>query len=522
FVSELKIKDKKVSAKGGMVVALGPDAPVATRLFHQNVRGFFLNLNVESLEALRIDGRKWYRVKPKAEFPTMMVGIKDSYLIVAVGDGSLDMILRRMREPAPPWLIEARRIATFERPTGLTYINLQRLREVGPASTDRRLREWLELLGLTQSPWLISTCGLVGPDVVTRTVLPIEGQPRGLLFPANGHGLKREDLTTIPEDATLALTVELNLQKTIDALAAAGRKASPEVKQLLLKQLEKLEGGDDGVSRQDIFASLGDHWSFYNSPREGGLVLTGLTGVVPITDRKQFSRSYEVFKRLATQNLPVDDGSPSDGQRIRRFRFAGSDVHYANLGEIGLAPAWWAGDKQLVIALAPQNIKAYLSRGNVSRSLADLPEVAAELSGRDPLLAIGYLDAPRLFESIYPLLMIAAPAYLGANGLSEGRRDISVIPSLPAVCRHLRPGVATLRRTRVGLELVSRGSLPGFGLAGPVMYLVWDSEWLNLVFGESENNAPPVPVVPGAVPAGPAVPPVPVLPPALPPPAPAR
>ena len=160
FVSDLKIKDKKVSAKGGMVVALGADAPVATRLFHQNVRGFFLNLNVESLEVVRIDGQKWYRVKPKAEFPTMMVGIKDSYLIVAVGEGSLDMILQRMQKPAPEWLAKARRIATFERPTGLTYINLQRLREVGPASTrsapqavDRTARAGaIALAGFRQRP----------------------------------------------------------------------------------------------------------------------------------------------------------------------------------------------------------------------------------------------------------------------------------------------------------------------------------------------------------------------------------
>ena len=78
-----------------------------------------------------------------------------------------------------------------------------------------------------------------------------------------------------------------------------------------------------------------------------------------------------------------------------------------------------------------------------------------------------------------------------------------MIPSLPSVCRHLRPGLTTLRRTDVGLELASRGSLPGFGLAAPVMFLVWDSQWLNLVFGDAENNAPPVPVVPGAAPAGP-------------------
>ena len=119
--------------------------------------------------------------------------------------------------------------------------------------------------------------------------------------------------------------------------------------------------------------------------------------------------------------------------------------------------------------------------------------IAHELSQSEPLLAIGYLDAPRVFESVYPLLLMTGPSYLGANGLSEGRRDMSVIPSLPSVCRHLRPGLTTLRRTGVGLELTSRGSMPGFGLAAPVMFLVWDSEWLNLVFGEAENNAPPVP-----------------------------
>ncbi|MEI8373244.1 MAG: hypothetical protein WCJ35_10480 [Planctomycetota bacterium] len=515
FVSDVKIKDKKVSAKGGMVVALGADTPLATKLFHQNVRAFFLNLNVEALEVLRIDGQNWYRVKPKAEFPTMIVGIKDSYLIVAVGDGSLDRILQWMQKPAPQWLVQARRIATLERPTGLTYINLQRLREVGPASTDLHRKQWGELLGLAQSPWLVSASGLVGPDVVTRTVLPIEGEPRGLLLPANGRGLTREDMAAIPEDATLALAVRLNVQKTLDALVAAGKKADPEVKEALLKGLETLQHGGDADS-QHVFASLGDRWCFYNSPREGGLVMTGLTGIVPITDRKKFSRSYEVLTRLATEILPMADDFGSNGQKIHRFRFAGSDVHYATLGGIGLTPAWWAGDKQFVVALAPQNIKAYLSRGKDSRSLADVPEVAAEFSGRDPLLAIGYLDAPRLFEAIYPLLIISAPSFLGVNGLSEGRRDMSmIIPSLPSVCRHLRPGVATLRRTGVGLELTSRGSLPGFGLAAPVMFLVWDSEWLNLVFGESENNAPPIPVVPGVVPAGPVAPPA-MLPPALP------
>ena len=47
--------------------------------------------------------------------------------------------------------------------------------------------------------------------------------------------MKREDLAAIPEDATLALAVRLNVQKTLDALVAAGKKADPEIKQSLLK-----------------------------------------------------------------------------------------------------------------------------------------------------------------------------------------------------------------------------------------------------------------------------------------------
>ena len=209
------------------------------------------------------------------------------------------------------------------------------------------------MLGLAESPWLVSASGLVGPDVMTRTILPIEGQPRGLLLPADGRGLKREDLAAIPDDATFGLALRLDVQKAIGALVAAAQKADPQVKQSLLKALEPLRaGGSD--SRQSIFAPLGDRWCFYNSPREGGLVLTGLTGVVPITDRKQFSRNYEVLMRLATGGAAFRRVSRTRPRRIRRFRFAGSDIHYANLGEFGLAPAWWAGDNQLVAALAPR------------------------------------------------------------------------------------------------------------------------------------------------------------------------
>jgi hypothetical protein len=39
-----------------------------------------------------------------------------------------------------------------------------------------------------------------------------------------------------------------------------------------------------------------------------------------------------------------------------------------------------------------------------------------------------------------------------------------VLPSAPAIGRHLRPAVTTIRRTSDGIELCSRASLPGGGV----------------------------------------------------------
>ena len=490
-------------SKGAWSSRWGPKLPVARRLFHEHVRAFFINLNAESIETLTFQGEKWYRVKTTSEFPQLLVGIKDSYLVIAVGEESPAPIVRRMNGPVPAWLAAVQRLAAFERPTGMTYINLRRLREASAGEHDRGRQKWFESVGLAQSPWIMSASGLVGPDVVTKTFLPIEGEPRGLLLPAAGRGLQREDLAAIPRDATIALAARLDLQKTFDAVASATR-ADPDAKEAALRGLGPFQSLDESVLPPDIFKSLGDRWCFYNSPGEGGLVLTGLTGTVAITDRQHFSKNYEA---LSTSRHAKSSPGRWHGHQPSHppLSICRRGYPLCEHGRHGVAPAWWAGDKQLVFALAPQNVKAYVSRPAHSSSLADVTEISAELSGGDPLLAIGYLDAPRLFQSVYPLLMFTAPSYLGAAGMSEGRRDLSAFPSLPAVCRHLRPGVATLRRTKLGLELTSRGSMPGFGLAAPVMFLAWDSQWLNLVFGEPENNVPPVPL---AVPGGPILPPV--------------
>ena len=169
---------------------------------------------------------------------------------------------------------------------------------------------------------MLSASGLVGPDVVTRSFLPIEGQPRGLLLPAAAPA---RNLAAIPGNATMALVGRLDLQKTIDAFSLA--KKSRRRREGNFGEGWAVRPGQrvHAVSAERLFRrELGDRWCVYNSPKEGGMVLTGLTGVVPITDREQFSKHYQDLKRLVTQNPAPDNFAGEDGSRpslsLRRGR----------------------------------------------------------------------------------------------------------------------------------------------------------------------------------------------------------
>ena len=136
-----------------------------------------------------------------------------------------------------------------------------------------------------------------------------------------------------------------------------------------------------------------------------------------------------------------------------------------------IAPAWCLTDKELIVAPFPQNVKAYLLRKANARSLATVPEVAAAFKEGDEPLILAYCDTPKLFELIYPFVpMIAqtASAELRRAGFDV---DVSVLPSARAIGPHLRPGVATVRRTKTGIELTERKTLPGgsLGASAPVL-----------------------------------------------------
>ena len=71
----------------------------------------------------------------------------------------------------------------------------------------------------------------------------------------------------------------------------------------------------------------------------------------------------------------------------------------------------------------------------VLATLASVPEIAAQFKGGEGPLMIAYCDTPRMFEVMYPLLTMMAPAALPQIVGENSGFDLSAFPSTASVGR---------------------------------------------------------------------------------------
>ncbi len=339
-------------------------------------------------------------------------------------------------------------------------------------------RDALRLLGLDKVSSVSSVSGLEGETFTSKLLLATDGEPQGpLLSLFSDQPLRAEDLKPIPRDATLGFAMRFDAQKAVEQFAALVQKSEPA-------QRAAIEGPWDALTkslsvdlRRDLPKALGDTCCVYTSPGEGGLIILGLTAVVPIKDRDAISviQAKILGGSLAKGFQDALNSGPSSPfqpakPRILSFSFAGQRIFYSTnmgflgfpLGFGGFAPAWCATEHELIVAMTPQNIMAYLQHGPEHKSLATVPQVSRLLASADAPSMIEYVDTAKLFELLYPFVPLAAS--WGSNFGGDKPLTLDAIPSAPSIGRHMVPGTAALRRTKQGIELVNRQPLPGTGL----------------------------------------------------------
>jgi hypothetical protein len=474
FVESAVVGPAGVDVKGGAVISAGDQAEQVKKSIDRIASA------VIPPEA-KANGKQPGELKlpmPQGA-PAVEIAWHNNYLIVGVGDGAVETIRKRFGGKAPEWLANVRKELAVERPAMVHYLNVQTVLATAVPLAGLQGFKVVNVLGLDRLKYYANVNGLEGAGSVSRSLLAMDGKPRGLLALLEGEPLKAAELAAIPKDATLAVTGKFDLDKTLNAIVDLVGQFDPQARQQFQTQMADIDRQVGFSIRDEIFKSLGDTWSVYNSPGEGGLVITGLTAVVPVKDRERLLKAHDKLLSAAPRAPKPQPPNPQGGNGnvrtrgafVADFQYGGRKVHFMNFigDEVPFAPAWCITDKELIVSPFPQMIKARLSRGTGAGSLADVPEVAQCFQGGRQPRALFYQDTRTIFRLVYPMVHFLA-GILCAEWQQHGLDiDVSLLPSMAAIEPHLQPGVTAVYMTQQGLRWEARHTLPMATGAAPLL-----------------------------------------------------
>jgi hypothetical protein len=454
YLAELKVAPKSPpQIRGGAVLSLGDDADKLTAALDRCLAA----LPKDQIKDVTVDGTTFHRVTPPDDGPELTWGVKGKYLYVAAGKGEAEALLKRAQDgAAPKWLTALHKQLPLERVSTVTTMDVKALIDVLAPLGGPEVPKVLEATGISGIERLSGVSGLDKEGFVSRSLVQIKGEPKGFLALANQKGLTAADLDLVPRDATFAAAWKLDAEKARTTILATVENIDPKA----AKEYERMPA-EQRQLLDEVLKALGDTWCVFDSPGEGGM-FTGVTAVVSIKDA---DAAASVQKKLLRMAEAAAERTP-DPQRRPRFEtvtFGRQTIHVFDARDknFPLAPSWCLTDKHLIVALYPEAIKGFLTRGKNFESLAKVPEVGAALEGGGQTLTLTYTDTRRIFDLAYPFAPVVA--HMLATEMRMGGVEVpsALLPSARSIRRHLRPSVSMVRRTDAGFEVVSHQTIPG-------------------------------------------------------------
>lgn len=411
-----------------------------------------------------------------------------SYLILSVGDGSLDGAIAGLDGKSNGLADDDRfkagmRRVLMPRTGGISWVDTKQILKITTAALEPAgidVAEMAGMLGLDSLDYIVSATGLEGGQIHCRQLIATDGKTNGILKLAGGRGITNADLSDVPADADLVVTLSIDapgiLQEIRKLAATAGEDPSRAV--------------DDGLSdfelemglslENDLLSAFGDVWTAYNSPSGGGLLFSGLVASVEVRDLEKARQTYGKLMNL------IDDELLGVEQRGTRFRgmelksqiFMGRKIHYVNIvgdDDVPVAPAFCLTKNRLYASLHPQNLKAHLRfASGKGKKFSDRLDHELSIPNGD-LLCFSYWDAAATMKLLY-----AAVPYVGQAILTNLQSKAGVeldsfdLPSARAVLPYLGPHTTAVVRTKDGIYSTSTSALPlplGAGLSTVVPML---------------------------------------------------
>jgi len=396
----------------------------------------------------------------------------DGYFVLSVGEAATKQVVLGLQNKdaglaGKPAMQKLRAACKVERPMLRTFADLPKLAEQAPFA-----EKFWQPLGLTAATAALAESGLEGDGFTSRLQLLVPPQAResaGMLGLLGGKPLSQDDLALIPGDATTALALRTTtggLEKggLLWASSFAGRDPARHWEQFV-------EQGRAQINvdiAKDLVAKLDDCIVAWNSPGQGGLGFTGAVASLPLRDSKAFGENLQgMWERLA-EIAPTKEKARAQGERIspRRgylgsFEHGGRKVWWMDHidRDLPFGLSWTNTDRHGLVSMQPQQIRTAIDNSkfpNFDKALVRKRIVAR----RGNATAMIYMDLKGLLEQSYGALLVIFQMESHSWQSDGFDLDLSDLPRLESVARHLGPELTLLEPNDSGWMLTRRGSLP--------------------------------------------------------------
>lgn len=405
-------------------------------------------------------------------------GLVDDYFILGVGEPAVAAVVERMGTDAPSLArsaalahsrrkiggTDATRAWTFYADLAAVYERVQMFLPMmpqGDLDDVEGLRRLLSTLGVDNLKSLCWEMHHRDRGCVNSIYLHTSGSRQGLLALSAYTPITDADLAFIPRAASWATVYNISIGRiyaeAMSVLESTDHRSHAETTKMIAN-MEAKTGLELG---KDIFDLIGDTLIIYDQPGNGGFWLTGITAVIESPDTARLRST------IRTLIEAIEDEAGSTPIKVGSFRHRDHKVEFVNVVGVPMpvAPAWTAHDGRLIVGLYPQMVIMALDRildGTPERDsiLAndDFRRARQVLGGIGSTLS--YVDTKAGVANLYPFVL--PMAQIGA-AMAQGEGvdvDVSAMPTIDAVTKHLFAHVTTSRVDDDGILFVAYGPLP--------------------------------------------------------------
>ncbi len=451
FVSQISFNRGGLSdIKGGGLMRLDKDAAAARSLL-EKIQSKAPEGRVTSIQ---IDSRPFTRIQWGEDAPPIIWGINAEYLLVGLGDGSMEGLLQRIGGQAPEWLTAVRTKLPVPRFSSMAYVNVKSLLDMAvEQSGEPQAAQVVAALGLDNIQYFASVAGLDAEGCLSRSLLAVQGRGTGLVAWIDSEPLRAHDLKAVARDAPLTIALKLDPTWLFDLWLEVVQEVEPRTADGIRRELELMNAHLGVDPREDLLKSLGNTWKFFAQPGPNGSI-AGWSFAVEVRDRERLARVEQVLLAQLRETLPqAAPAAPS----LTTDSVDGHDVHTLSFAQMGvpLAPSWCLTDDQLFVTPVPQAMGPLLA-GAGDPAFAERSEVVPLISNDAATLAMLHADTRQVVAALLPLVP-ALQQMIGPQLLA----DFSNLPPSDVVTRHLQPTLIAVSRSADGLAINIRQTLPG-------------------------------------------------------------